>query len=443
MEDQDNQHLISQHDIHGVQSAQVPSTLFSIVLHRLRLTAEQTTTALSFDDIAASLQSDNWEIRVAAVRSLEHQHSALSKQLLLSTLNDEDGSVRAAAVHVLGRSGPEVPLHPLIAALHDDDWHVRETAVFALGKQGQRVPQKVLIKTLADADEAVKEAARIVLHQRVLEEKTFGAFGVLWEQNIMKDEKEVHALSNGTEKQPSSETFETVPYYGVNDADTNHENHENVVANMERPHPVREQEQMYVPSEYGSEQYAQWEKVTSFSPRRGPHKAWWGVTAAVAVLCFLFGGLTMTVLPSPAQFAKSVMVKSGQSGVGGQIISKPTQFSIFMNPQYASIAQDDIASALHLSVGQIQTQLDSGNSLTAIAQAQGISATAMQGIEMQALTHLLNAAVQAGDIQQPDANQLTKMLQSNPPLLDKVVFSVFEANSAVPVQPTMPASQGN
>src|SRR5947209_15102834 len=125
MEDKDNELHTSQDENNKTGSsgsggnAQVPSSLLPTVLHRLGLPPEQAQSEVSLDDLLAKLKSDDWEVRVAAVRTLGKLGASISVEPLASALHDEDASVRAAAVHVLADAGEQAPLDQLVAALRD------------------------------------------------------------------------------------------------------------------------------------------------------------------------------------------------------------------------------------------------------------------------------------------------------------------------------------
>ena len=96
-----------------------------------------------------------------------------------------------------------------------------------------------------------------------------------------------------------------------------------------------------------------------------------------------------------------------------------------MNPQYSSIAQNDIANALHLDPQQIATQLQDGRGMSEIAAAQGVSASELHNIELKAFVHLFDVEVKSGDMDQQQANEEIQQLQNNPQLLDKVTATLF------------------
>src|SRR5215470_6569339 len=122
MEDNEYEEQISQQSNTpdgSSQHAQVPPSLLPTVLQRLGLTPEQAQPAPSLEDLRVQLKSDDWVMRISAVRAMGKLDAASSVELLLSALDDQDGSVRAAAVQVLGNMGKRVPLHGLVTALYD------------------------------------------------------------------------------------------------------------------------------------------------------------------------------------------------------------------------------------------------------------------------------------------------------------------------------------
>ena len=408
MEDKENERHSSLNDDNTRDSsvnAQVPSSLLPTVLHRLGLRPEQARLKLSFDDAKANLSSDDWEVRVAAVRALGKLDTAASVALIASALDDPDGSVRAAAVHALGDVGKQSSFHQLVAALHDADWHVRETAVLALGKQGQRVPREVFMTALHDTDGSVQEATRLALQWHSAEERTSVSYGRLWEKKTMQRERNETIPFNGKE---SSTPFETVPY----------DTQDGIMGesrNSERTHDTNDQVQVYAPQEYAPYEFgdampSRGEKITP--PRRWPQKAWWAVVAITAILFFLLGGAMTTLL---------VPVQMQVIGVPPETIKAPP----FWNPKYNWIAQNEIANALHLDPKQITTQLQEGKTMSEIAAAQGVSATDLHTIELKAFGLFFDVAVKEGDLDQRQAQEWMQQLQDNPQLLDKVTTALF------------------
>jgi len=406
MEDKQNEwhSILNGNNIIGsAGNAQVPSSLLQTVMHRLGLPPEQARSELSFDDAKVRLTSDDWEVRVAAVRALGKLDTAASIALIVSALDDQDGSVRAAAVHVLGNLGKQAPFDQLVAALHDADWHVRESAVLALGKQGQRVPHEVLLTALHDTDGSVQEAARLALQWRSTEDRTSASYGQLREQKTMQHNGYDTPLSNSEE---SRTPFETIPYDALDGSFEGTRNSERSLSG---------QVQVYAPREFASYEFGE---VTSsrgekiIPPRRGLRKGWWAVVAITAILFFLLGsGMTMWLMPVQMQL------------IG--VHPEPIKMISFESPKYNWIAQNDIANALRLDPQQITTQLQAGKSLTEIAAAQGVSATDLRNIELKAFAQSFDEAVKAGDIDQRQADEGIQQLMDNPQLLDKMTATLF------------------
>lgn len=388
---------------------QVPSSLLPGVLQRLGLPPEQPHSELTIDDLLAKLKSGDWEVRVAAVRALGKLVTGVPVELLVSALDDEDGSVRAAAVHALGKVGKRAPLNRLVAALHDPDWHVRETAALALGKQGKRLPHEVLMTALHDRDESVREAAGLVL-KWIAEESA--AYGQLQEQKTIQHDRDNSNLTNSKE---ISTLFEATSYDARNGTFANSRN-------SQRVQGVQEQMQEYVPREYASYEYdsappSQWEKLT---PRRRPQRGWWAVVAVTAFLFFLMGGaITVWVMPALIQQGQKVLPTLTPQG------NTLSLEKILQDPKYNSLLQKEIAVQLKLSPEEIRAQLKASRSMTAIAAAQGFSASQLRTIELKAFQDFFNAAVKAGNIDLQFANDSMQQLQNNQQLLDNMTVQAF------------------
>ncbi len=395
-------------------NTQIPSSLLPAVLHRLGLPREQAHVEPSFDEAKADLKSDDWEVRVAAVRTLEKLDTASSVSLIASALEDQDESVRAAAVHALGNIEKQPTTYWLIVALHDADWHVRETAVLALGKQ--KVPREVFMTALHDTDESVREAATLALQWHAAEDRSSASYGKLWEQKPMQSEKHDTISLNGKDSQ---EQLETVPYDGImverRDA--------------ESAHNSRDQVQVYAPQEYASFEYgdgmlSRGEKLTPSS--RWPKKAWWAIVAASIFFFLLGSAATGLLVPLQVSFT--------------QPASKSVQAVPSQNFRYTKIVLVDIASALHLDPQQITAQLQAGKSMTDIASGQGVSSSELQNLELKAFADAYNEAAKAGDISQQQANEGIQQLQDNPQLLDKLTTSLFLTGFGPPLP--LPAGPG-
>lgn len=111
------------------------------------------------------------------------------------------------------------------------------------------------------------------------------------------------------------------------------------------------------------------------------------------------------------------------------------------NPQnmqkYMTIALADVAKGLHMTSAQLQAQVQSGKSLSAIAKAQGITDTQLQTIVTNAIQDALKQAVAAGDLTQAQANAFSQQLTSNPQMLERILTHSFGPGSWQQSQPTV------
>lgn len=382
------------------RDTEIPSSLLPNVLHRLGLAPEQTLSELSFDNLVVKLKSDDWHVRAAAVRALGKRDADVPIDLLVPVLDDEDETVRAAAVHVLGKAAQRASLDRLVAALHDADWHVRETAVLALGKQEQHIPDDVFLTALHDRDSSVREAAVLAFQWNFPQERSFVWNGQRWEKKTMQNNGYDTDISNSKAPGSISEIAPTNDWDGGSDA--------------ERPFAMQEQVQAYAPREpafyeYGDTISSHGEKLAA---RRGPQRGWWAAIAAAALLFFLLGGGVATwVMPARTQV----------------VSPSPVQYRSFpfWNPKYNWIAENYIASALHLTPQQITEKLQAGESMPQIAAAQGVSASDLQAIEQKAFIQLFDAVVQSGAISQRDADQWLQLFKHNPQTLEKATTMLF------------------
>src|SRR5215472_8271342 len=137
MESQENHHppedgsLESRpgHDEEGTLVAPTPATL----LERLRVGRPSQLPEMDERQLLAALESAAWQVRVAAVQTLEEWGERRPLERLIKAVQDEHEAVRAAAAHALGALGNPDAIVPLVEALHDTVWFVRATAVQALG----------------------------------------------------------------------------------------------------------------------------------------------------------------------------------------------------------------------------------------------------------------------------------------------------------------------
>ncbi len=411
------------------EQPQTPSSLLSNVLHRLGLPPEQTQSELSLDDLLLKLRSGTWEERTVALRALGRLEHPVSLDLLSPFLKDADETVRATTLDVLSTMSKQVPLHWLVEALHDTNWHVREAAIFALAKQGARVPIEVLMTALHDKDGSVREAASFALHQSSVDETSLALYGQLREETSMQRELYDPARLNGKN---NGHVPETTPDGDWNGAFMEYGN------NSTQAHTVSEQVQVYAanhyaphgaashevpPDEYSGIMSSRNEKVTSYRLRSKSHKSWWAL--AIVVVAFLFlalGRVSTTVVPQISFDANSK---------GGSSISMPAKlvdFS-FNDPAYAAIMQSALSNALHLPPQQIQEQIKQLGSLDAVADQQGVSASQLQIVEMDAFNQIINFAMNTKGIDSQSAKAQLERLNNDSSLREKTVLGMLNVTS--------------
>ncbi len=139
----------------GILAAPTPAAL----LKRLRLGHRDRFPEMDASQLLAALESAEWQVRMAAVQTLEAWREHAPIERLINAMQDEHEAVRAAAAQALGALRNPDALAPLIEALHDPVWFVRATAVQALGSLGQPAAVAPLKTALHDEDEAVQAAA--------------------------------------------------------------------------------------------------------------------------------------------------------------------------------------------------------------------------------------------------------------------------------------------
>jgi hypothetical protein len=92
-----------------------------------------------------------------------------------------------------------------------------------------------------------------------------------------------------------------------------------------------------------------------------------------------------------------------------------------LGKKYAPTLLNGIASGLHLSVSQLQADLQSGQTLSQIAGAQKVAASQLSTLVLNAVQSTLDQARQAGDITQSQETAFLQFLRSHPNLLDRLL----------------------
>lgn len=288
---------------------QAPVTLLPAVLDRLGLSNGHSGMGV-MNDAPTGLHNSDWQVRLAAVRTLSKMGTQAPLEPLLTALQDEDASVRAAAVRGLSALGERVPVERLLETLHDPDWHVRETTVLLLGRllseqpltgqpQGsplRLVPPTVFDEVLHDADSTVREAAQLALQwsqqRRVLNpvQTTPPSTSVPSQNTVLPASKNMHEKQRQRGYAPGETT-------------------------MQEQRESRQQPSMQEPEyEYyayqENDRARQWEKVTSYTPRKNYRPFWiGGIAGGIIFLIVAASGLLWTYNARVAPINKIDFVK--------------------------------------------------------------------------------------------------------------------------------------
>ena len=114
MESQDNLHLPQEHTSQESMPERreedtLTATAPAAVLKRLRLGRSSLLPEMDETQLLATLESAEWQVRMAAVQKLEEYGERAPIESLIRSLNDEHEAVRAAAAHALGAIGIRMP----------------------------------------------------------------------------------------------------------------------------------------------------------------------------------------------------------------------------------------------------------------------------------------------------------------------------------------------
>lgn len=93
--------------------------------------------------------------------------------------------------------------------------------------------------------------------------------------------------------------------------------------------------------------------------------------------------------------------------------------------KYAATLLNGVASGLHLSPDQLRSDLQSGQTLSQIASAHGVSASQLPTIVLNAVQRTLDQARQAGDITQSQETAFLQFLHNHPGLIDRLLHRSF------------------
>ncbi len=94
--------------------------------------------------------------------------------------------------------------------------------------------------------------------------------------------------------------------------------------------------------------------------------------------------------------------------------------------QYVPQMESQVASGLHLSVAQLQSDLKSGMSLAKIAKQQNVSATQLQSTVQSAIQNAVNQAVSNKNLTQQQGTDFMQFLQQHPGVLHRILNREFK-----------------
>lgn len=96
-----------------------------------------------------------------------------------------------------------------------------------------------------------------------------------------------------------------------------------------------------------------------------------------------------------------------------------------MLKKYAPTLLNQVASGLHLSANQLQSDLQNGQTLTQIAQTQKVSASQLKTVVLNAVKSTLDQAQKAGDITSSQATTFLQFLQKHPAVVKHILNHKF------------------
>ena len=147
------------------------------------------------------------------------------------------------------------------------------------------------------------------------------------------------------------------------------------------------------------------------------------IIGGALVLVLVLVGVSIFVIVPAITSANNTQVASATPTVTAS--PTPANRNLFAPylKQYGPTIKSQIAQGLHLTPDQLTTQLKSGQSLSSIATAQGVSATQLQTIIANAFQTGLKPAVDAGNLTQKQVDALVKRMQNNPKALERLLIA--------------------
>jgi len=93
--------------------------------------------------------------------------------------------------------------------------------------------------------------------------------------------------------------------------------------------------------------------------------------------------------------------------------------------QYESTLLNEVASGLHLSASQLQSDLQNGQTLVQVAKAQNVSESQLHTIVLNAVQSTLTQAEKAGAITQSQESAFMTYLQKHPGVVNRWLNHIF------------------
>jgi hypothetical protein len=162
-----------------------------------------------------------------------------------------------------------------------------------------------------------------------------------------------------------------------------------------------------------------------------------GVLGLVLVLLGVGGGLLLARLAAPASNQAAIPTSAPISTPAPNAASVQKNIYTPYLARYRVPIRSQIALGLHLSADQLQTQLSSGQTLSSIASAQGVSSTQLQILVTNAFQSGFQPAVQSGNLTQAQVDTLIKRMLKQPQTLDRFLAVKTKAGSPSVATPTV------
>lgn len=164
-----------------------------------------------------------------------------------------------------------------------------------------------------------------------------------------------------------------------------------------------------------------------------PQKSKWSrkkvllLGGAIILVLFLLGMAGAWLVPS--LLAQSNNQTSNTPVASASPGARARQVGIYAPylTRYGPTIRNQIAQSLHLTPVQLATQLRSGQTLSAIATAQGVSATQLQTIVTNAFQNGFQPAITSGNLTQQQVNALIKRMLKQPQALTRFLEALPRA----------------